>query len=749
MSRKLCTALLIGVSTLAVATPVAYAQDAETSVGVGEIIVTAQRRAQSLQDTPVSVSAVTAQELSNAGAVTTADIPALVPGVVFNNNLTAALPYIRGVGQNTGSVGVESPVAFYLDGVYLVQPASGLFSFNNVERIEVLRGPQGTLFGRNTTGGVIQVVTRAPSATFDAYGSVGYARFDTVSADGYVTGEVAPNLATSVAAYVNLQREGHIRNQFLNRDIGESENYGIQNRWLWTPTNDTEIGLSLLYNWKLGYQGTTNSVYPGTVADDGVSTFQGYYVTEAAIPTQNRDAQALGALTVHQDFGWAQFTSTTSWHGLWDRFNFVQNAIQIHTPIIPGEAAVTQYIWGKGETLTQEFQLAAPADADFQWMLGVFYLHDRTQLDVADWRDNQFIFQGSAAANIESRQTTESFAVYLDGSRTILPNTRLTLGVRYTEDEKRIYGSSESINASSVVTPSAWSPAPTSWEELSYRAVLDYRFSEDILAYISYNRGFKSGLYNISFALNPPVDPEIVDAYEAGLKTELFDNRLRLNFAAFHYDYEGVQLRQTVSQFPGRFFLLNAADAEVEGLEIDFVGVPTANLTIRGGISLLDATYTSFPGAPFALPNPVTLPLPAGCTLLTPALPPAATVVGGNTSVACDLSGYPMIRSPEVTANLGFSYDQPLGNGSVLTFNVHNNYNSGFYWDPDQRTEQDAYNDLRASLVWTAPSGRWDLSVWGRNLLDEIIFASATAGSTTTFAIGEPRTYGVRLSFRH
>lgn len=745
--------------TMLLASTVATAQEADTSTQptLETITVTAQRREQNMQETPLSVQAISAESLGAGGVVDSQSLQALVPGLVFTNNLTAGIPYIRGVGQNTGSLGVESPVAMYIDGVYLVAPASGLFNFNNLERIEVAKGPQGTLFGRNTTGGVIHIITQQPSGEFDWKARVGYGNYQTFTGDAYVTGAVGSNLSTSVAAYYEKQDEGHIRNVFLNRDIGQTEDYGVQNKWLWDASENTEVGLNLLYNYKAGSQGTTASVYEGTLADDRVTRNAGPYTTSSGIPTVNRDAQALSALTVHHDFSQVRLTSISSYHWLWDSFDFVQNAEPLHTPFLPGVAAVTQYIIGRQRTFTQEFQVQSLPGTAISWTAGLYYLHDNTELDVRDLRENQFIFQGSGSNLIFAKQQTKSYAVYLDGSREILPSTNLTLGIRYSEDEKALTGQTTSVTAAGgTVTTTPAAPGgttppletPKSWGELSYRAVLDYHFTPDVMSYVSYNRGFKSGLYNITTFFNQPVDPEIVDAYEIGLKTELLDHRLRLNMAAYYYDYKDVQLRQVSSAFPGRFLLLNAADATIQGLDADFTAVLGANISINGGFSILDAKYGDFPGGPVAIPNPVSVPLPAGCAPLGAALPPAAALPGGNTTVSCDLSDTRMIRAPEFTGNLGVRYSLPFSGGASLTIDATDHYNDGFTWDVDGRLRQKPYHDVRASVTWTASSGRWDVSLWGRNLADEEIHANATAGATTTYMPGMPRTYGVWFSMR-
>jgi iron complex outermembrane receptor protein len=733
------------------ATPKADGAQVET------LIVTAEKRSENLQSAPLTVQALSESALKAAGAGTVQSLETVVPGLAFNKNFSNGTPYLRGVGANAATPNADSPVALYVDGVYLVQPSAGLFSFNNVRQIEVAKGPQGTLFGRNTTGGVIQIVTQQPSMTPSFKASVSYGNYNTVSGDAYVTGKIAPNLASSLSVYGFNRQDGYIDNLFLHRKIGQENDYGIQSKTLWTPTDKTDATLNLIYNWQMSYTGSTMGVYPGMVADDHVTKFAGQYAVFDGINTPNRDAQLLGAVTINHDFGWAKLTSITAYHRLWDRVNEDQNAEPIHTPRIPGVAAITLFIAAYGETYTQEFQLKSPDEQDFKWIVGAFLLRDKTQQNTYDFREGLFQVQGSNPNFINGRQLTKSWAGFAEASKTILPDTRATLGIRYTDDEKSLSGTTATLlgtGAILVSTPAAPGGAftpirtPISWNAVTYRAVLDHHFTPDIMGYASFNSGFKSGLYNISVFFNPPVNPEKINAFEVGLKSEFFDHRLRLNVAAFDYDYTNIQLRQTGGNFPGRFTLVNAASGTIKGLDIDFTAVPVRNLTFTGGLEFLDAMYDKFPGAPFAFPNPVTLPLPAGCAVVG-TLPATAALLGGNTTATCDDSHTRMIRSPRFTGNLGVTYVHDLVGGSQLTFSANDHYNSGFFWDVDHLLVQRAYHNGSASVTWTAPSGDWDVGIWGNNLFQANIWSTATAGPTSVFSPGVPRMFGMRVSIRH
>jgi iron complex outermembrane receptor protein len=728
------------------ASPVAAEESTpEDSGQIADIVVTAQKRSENLQNVPVSVTAVTADALQAAGAVKTSDIAGLVPGLVFTNTLGGGVPYIRGIGQTLGVPGAESPVGLYIDGVYLLTPASGLFEFNNIERVEVLRGPQGTLFGRNTTGGLINIITRDPGSDFKLDADIGLANYETVSAHLYASTPVGGGLSTSVSAFGFKRGDGFGRNVTLGIDLFKERNWGIQNKWRWqSEDGDTDIILNLLHSDSRSQVGMTYGVPPGSIGGDG-SVYLGQYTFASSIHEPATNRQNLASLKIDHDFGAVQVMSLTAYHTLYQRYRFAQLGYD-NNSLPPTNPFAAQYpnLIAKDRTFTQEFQLQAPRGAKFQWIAGFFYMHDEIPMFHSESKPNNVL-----RINIDSFQKTDSYAGFVQATYPVIEGTRLTGGLRYTSESKRVGGQAALANGVVISTPSNPGPglAPldpkTTWNKVTWRLSIDHDFSDDIMGYASYNRGFKGGVYNLANFGNPPAEPEVVDAFELGLKTLLFDRRLRFNVAAFYNDYKDIQLRTSIVTPTGTTFATyNAATARMKGIEADFEARPVDGLSITGGFQILDANYRSFPKGLYAFPNPVSpANLPANCA------PPAVynPVAGGNTTLTCDLSGNRMIRAPKFTYNLGISYLAEFVSGATLRFSANDSYNSGFFWDPENRLRQDSYHNLSGAITYTAPNERYDVQLWVRNIAGENIWSTATGGTSDTYSPGLPRTFGLTL----
>ncbi len=723
---------LLGLPILATAqSPQSDAASARS--GLEEIVVTAQRREQNLQDVPISVSAVTAESLGAFQITDTVQLQQLVPGLTINKNLVNATPFLRGVGQAGGAFGVDSPVAGYMDGFYLASPTASVFSLNNVSRVEVLKGPQGTLFGRNATGGVIQIVTKDPSHTPALDVTAGYANFDTSTFNLYGETGVTDTLAVNVSGLYRDQGEGWGRNVFSGNDAFYTDERAVTSKLMWTPAESTTVKLLGFYDKLESDVGINFNVYPGSVATDGSQNLGRYTVNHIDTPIRNE--QYLIGLAVEHDFGWSRLVSLTGYQHLDNSFDFNVNGITGRAT--PFKSSTNIRIDAGTQTRTQELQLLSPADSPIDWIAGLFYLDDRqSAAQITCVNLAAACNPPTAPSVLRAVQDTRSYAAFGQMSFDVFAATGLTLGLRYTDDKKELSGSQPGAAVPYPGAPFAGDPdgIPTekTWSKLTWRAALDHKFNDDMLGYVSYNRGFRSGSYNISNWINAPINPEVLDAYEIGFKSEWFDHALRLNSALFYYDYKDIQLRSAAPPAPvGQFLTLNAAESEIYGLDVDFVAAATERLSIQGGFEVLHAEYTKFPAGP--------------CTA---AAPIGGTVLGGTVSSICDLSGYDLIRAPHFTGTLGFTYEVPTSVGE-FSIGANNSYNSGFYWDPDNRLKQKAYNSLNATLGWTI-NDQWRFELWGKNLLDEKIDATVqgASGGSDIQSPGEPRTYGVRVNMR-
>jgi iron complex outermembrane receptor protein len=723
-SKDLLTAVGVGLlgcgwvlSDVCVAASDAPAESPTAEGGqLEEIVVTAERREENQQRVPVAISVVTGAEALNQGVVGTASLTQAVAGLQFNLQANGATPFIRGVGTVDGATGNESSVATYVDGVYIGSVNGALFELNNIDHIEVLKGPQGTLFGRNATGGVIQIITKDPTSTPSADFRAGYGNYANTQGSFYGTTGLGDTLAVNLAAYGRNQADGFGHDLVTGQSTFTHHDLGGRTKALWTPIDGTRVTLSADYNRTRNEDGIGFHVIPGSVAIDGQTRFNGFYNNNED-PNDYTDVRQVGvSVKVEQDFSVARLVDIASWRNVNGFFLLDQDG----TPVPIVRAPIYQH----DKTVTEELHLLSKPDAKLPWIGGFYYFNDLSAYDPLG-------LEGGAAAPLDeiqiwSAQRSKSYAVFGQVTPQIATDTRLTLGARYTKDERTVTGSTLGLIGPATL-PLAGATQSTTWNKPTWRVALDHNFTPDVMGYVSYDRGFKSGVYNLLSYADAPVNPEILDAYQIGVKSELADHHVRLNAAAFYYKYKNIQVQEIVS---GATISLNAAAAEMKGVDVDFVFAPTRFFTLQGGAEWLHGRYTDFKNAPFNIPN----------------LGPTGQPIGGNTQSAGDATGFDTVRSPEATANLSGDYRVPLSAGS-LDFVVSYSYNSGFAWDPDNRVREPAYSLVNASAGWSSPTDRFGLRLWGTNLTDHQYCSYAEATTLLDFCSpNPPRMYGVSVS---
>ena len=716
------------------------------SSGIGEIIVTANKRSQNMQQVPIAIAAFTSETLTTQGVKSVVDLPQLTPGLGFTRTLVGTNAFLRGVGTTSAGYSTESPIATYVDGLYLPNSAASSFSFNNIERIEVLKGPQGTLYGRNTTGGLIHVITKEPGDVASVDMSASYGNYDTVQANFYGSTPITDTLAVNFAALYIDQGDGWGKNLFTGSDVYKFRDHGFQGKIRWQPTPDTKITLRGFYDKVHTDQGNAVAMYPGSVGTDG-SVYQGEYRINTRFDPHAMQRQYSVSLKAEQGLGFATLTSTTGYINNKSFAEQTQGSI-LGQPIL-NQGAIFLGGLQTAKTFSQELQLASdnPA-APFQWIIGGFYYHDKTMIltDVYGTCVGAVCDPNPRLAPLRTTgfQKTKSYSVYGEGTYDLTDTTRLTLGLRYTSDRKELDGTLVPLpgrpNSIPALPPSV-APSPhgvidteVTFDKLTWRVVLAQDLSDDVHAYASYNRGFKSGGYNpISFT-NPPSRPEVLDAYEVGVKSELFDRMLRLNVSGFYYDYKDIQLRTTAPPAPaGGSILLNAASAHIKGVDVDFEFAPVRGLMINGGLEYLDAKYHEFPNGTCTVARPV-----VGGIGGTITLPPAQ----------CTLDGYRLPQAPKFSYSIGVTYSVDTGIGT-FDFNANDGYKSTFVWEPDNRLKQKGYHLINASVTWTPEDSPFSLQLYGRNLGGVYYFTSAAnAGGNDGHLPGAPRTYGVKARYQ-
>ena len=693
-----------------------------TSATVSEVIVTAQRRNQSMQQVPISIVALSASQLHRQGVGQSSELATAVPGLEFNPSAgSGASPFIRGVGTAVISVGFESPVAVYVDDVYVGAPPAGFFSLGSITSLEVLKGPQGTLFGRNATAGVIEVRTKTPSQQPSEDVQVGYGNYDTASGSLYLNAPLSSTLAINLAADGSDQRDGFGRDLTTGRAIHLGSNYDLLAKALWTPTDRTSVLLAATYTRSDTDLGLNAATIPGTLSSGGGVYVGRYNSTGGLPPDWSTNEQAGVSLKIDNDLGWARLVSISAATD----DNYYYRVDQDGSAPFAVEGQLT----APTDTRSQEFHLASPPSSNPTWLLGLYYFYSKAAADPE-------VSTGSTQApyldtTTLDHRTLNSYSGFADGTYKWQDGLSLTLGARYTTDDYSLQSSkyhTDALIAGSVIDTSS------TFSKFTYRAVVDYQINRDDMVYISNSSGFKSGGYNLTVPTGVPVAPEVLNATEAGFKTEWLDHRLRLNASAFHYDYTNLQITEVIV---GGTITLNAGRARINGGEVDFEATPITNLDLTGGLSILDGKYTSFPAGPSYVPNPGACP---------PAPPPTpAQLTGGNRACAANLAGKQTVQSPPATLDLLATYTIPMSTGR-LSLSASYYYNEGFYWDPANQVKQQAFSLVNSSVTWRPTGGHWDVSLWGKNLASTYYNTFAVLTSLRSQeAPAAPRTFGVTV----
>jgi iron complex outermembrane recepter protein len=688
-----------------------------------EIIVTAQKRDESVQDVPIAITAFGAEELEKSVFKSNEDIGMVTPGLQMGRQVGAPVPYMRGVGAQATSVGVEPATSLYLDGVYLSGNTSGVMTLNNVERIEVLKGPQGTLFGRNTTGGVVHIITKDP--TYDTQVKVGatYGSHDISGGSFYGSTGLSDTVAADFSVQARRQGEGWGINRANGDEVGFEEYTSVRTKLLWEPSDDTTVKLLASYNENDDDIGVIRSCINDEFGCLAFSPISNIRDVDADWSSFTEREMSLVSARIEHSFDSIDIVSITSYRDAENTQIFDFDA----SPARIARAETSQ----NNETFTQEIQiLSTDEDKIYSWIAGFYYYDD-------DWSYPPLEVQQygpGISANAYSNVLTESYSFFGEITFELGESTDFIAGLRWTHDEKELNGST--VIEAPIGNPIMQLPflKDDTWAEYSYRAVLNHHFTEDVMAYISYNRGFKSGAFD-SVVFNgqapDPVNPEILDAYEIGMKGEFYDGALRLNLAAFYYDYKDVQLQKVEGSEGGtpNSILLNAAESEIMGVEVDGHAAITDNLTARFGVSLLDTEYSDF----------------QGCVINTPASAPG---VGGiNIRTVGDCSGNDMVRSPELTYNISLNYELPTDSGTYLA-NIMAAYTDDYAWEPDNNIIEDDYTVINASVGWMTVDEKLKLTLWGRNITNEEYSVYTTSAGSGTVAAGAPEvTWGLTVDY--
>ncbi|RZF59191.1 TonB-dependent receptor [Sphingomonas populi] len=689
-----------------------HPQENTSDIGAGDIVVTAQRRDQRLQDVPISISAIGASSLSNSGVTGISQLQAASPNLQVNKQNGSANLFMRGIGFSSGDLAAESSVAIYVDGVYQPTTFANVFEFNGLERIEVLKGPQGTLFGRNATGGVVQVITKDPSSTPEMNFDVGYANYETVKASAYVSGVLADNVSANVAIQYQNQNKGWGRNVTLDQKAFYARDFNLRGKLLFTPDNKTRIMVSGNYS-NFDHDNIDLQNPPGSTLLTGEG-YLGRYRTAGDVASTISGKSYGGSLTATHDFGGFQIRNISAYQKF--------SGYQVFDQDTSSLAFVKGEFFMRTRMISEEFHVMAPSSSRFQWLAGVYYFNYDTAFDPVNVTG--VLFGPIGGVSVYGQGRTRSIAGFAQGTYPLTDKLNLTAGIRYSRDKVTYIGSETIVNSPIFVDPEQTKEYLKS--KPTWRLSLDYKFSPDVLGYISYNRGVKSGNFALGTApsFNEAYQPEQIDAYEAGLKTQFFDRKITFNAAAFYYNFKNIQFQKRAA---GVVTTVNGPSASIYGIEADLTGRITRELTLHASGGYLHTQLGDFPGAPN-----------------TNRLSNGLDDFGDPTYNA---KGNRLPYAPKYSGNVGFDYRRPVESGHVkLSSNLL--YSGKAYGELDNRLFVKQYVALSASLGWEGDDGL-RVSVWGNNLTNTYYytFIGATAGASDVAIPAAPRTYGITLGY--
>jgi iron complex outermembrane receptor protein len=720
-----CSLPLCAAAQTAPASPLA--KDAPTAVEA--IVVMAQRREENIQSVPIAITAISSAQLETSRIHDNYGLDSLTPGLTINRSSGYALTFLRGVGTPNIIAGDEASVATYVDGFYQGPSLSSLLPYDNVDHVEVLRGPQGTLYGRNATGGLIDLVTPTPRTSFFAKASVGYDNYDTFETDDYVTGPLSDNIRADLSVRYRDQGRGVALNAVTGNRVGVDDGLSLRSKALFDITSTTRLTLAADYADYNNSLGNTLYVMPGTVPlaslIGGKSTTKPFVLYNNADPTFKVKAYGLTA-KLQSDLGAVSFVSMSQYrHAEATQIIDVDgtSADNVGFLVQPGVGGfgLPTATYGVDQKIpyfaTQEFQLLSNGKGPFTWIVGAFGQDSREGYDPFNAILNATT--GASAGTVIAFETTKAYAAYAQGTYAFDSGLSLTAGGRYSNEQKHTEGSSL---AQGVLTTDN---KQATFHAFTYRLGVDYKMSPDLFLYALTSKGFKSGTFNTtSIDNNPAVLPETLYDYEVGFKADPIDT-LRINGAAYYYDYKNIQY--AVGSATNFAILENAAEGTLYGVELSVEYHPIQGLALFGALALEHSRYDSFHNAQVYVPAPV----------------------AGQKQAFLDATGKQMMRTPEATGNVGAAYDFALPHeAGTLSASGNVYYNSGYPFDPVGGVKQSSYSTFDGALTWKHPDGLWSVAAWGKNLTAEHYFSQVTIGGRGSRVGYAPRMFGLTLRYQ-
>ncbi len=739
-NRKGAAIAAVCLASTCLSAPALAADDTSSDEEFGNaIVVTAQRRSESIQDVPLSVTAFSGEALETARIDNVFEMQQIDPSLSISAQSGAVIPFIRGIGNIASQTpGNESSVPVYIDDAYYSRLFVPYLAFaDNIERVEVLKGPQGTLFGRNATGGLIHIVTKDPGQSTEFSAKVGYGSQETLRGQIYVATPISDTLAIDFSAVGQKMGDGFGKNLFNGKRTYFRDFFTLRSKLVWEPTDTTRLRLSGVYVYDDSSIGTVGGGgvpgYTRGLPPEFTEPFDqpsGFYDVNVNYDTERHHRGYALTGRFDQSLGPVDFTSITfyrhskePWTSEGDHTNirFVEYDLNV-----------------KDRQFTQELQLKSNEDSRISWIAGLYYMNAFAAYDPTDITGISIEQGGLEVYTLIGRQRIDSKAAF--GQITVplgSDRTHVTAGLRYTDDTVLGRGITK-ITPIGGVQQSAGPDYvdKAKFDKLTYKLSLDHNFSNDVLAYASYSRGYKSGVFNLLPLAAPAVPPEVVDAYEIGLKTTLAGGRAHFNVAAFWNDIESLQTNVVIfddASGAATVALASADKARTRGFEFNGDAQLVDGLTIRVGGQYVDAKFREFPNAPYVVQR-------------------TEAPYGLIPNLSIDASGFRLPQVPKWRLNGGFNYEIDSAVG-IWNLGANVSYRGGFPWEADNVVKAPSLTLVNMNLTWEPAFAEGaTIGIWAKNLTNEKYYGNVLSQTGPAGVLSSPaegRTWGVEIGYRY
>lgn len=717
---------------------------AETGV-IEEILVTAQKREESIQDVPMSISAYTGEMMQSLGSDTVVELQAQVPNLNVGSPLGEMnVPNlsIRGVGISDWADTQESPVSMYIDGTYVGSMAGQTINLFDLERVEVLRGPQGTLYGRNTTGGIVHFISKRPTDEFEMGIATEIGEFSTTVLEAYVSGPLSDTVSGRLSL-LKRDSDGYVKDRLSGGKGNATDVFAFRGQLQFELTDQWSALVNVHGN---DADNTGNPfVHQGRVRADGVtpcsrdeilsfSCFDafGYRDEDGGKDFFEGDYSKIPPIEVKTSGGFVQIEYE---NGPWSltSISSIESADKEYeedSDSSPTLIIADTEIDVDADQFTQELRVSHSTETT-NWVAGAYFIEDEKEGSVGLLLLPETPAGFSYISDYE--QETSAWAVFGQFDHDFGNNLGISVGLRYSDEKKDfVNAASLTLVANGVNVPLVDVQHDASFSNVSGRVTGNWSPAPGQLVYASYSRGFKSGGFNGGLVFSPievePFEEEVLTAYEVGFKSLFLDNRVRLSASGFLYDYEDLQIFTQIAAAGGlpATVLTNAADAEIGGFEAELLMRPTSNWDIRLGLAYLNTDLVDFVSF-------------------------AGIGMDGN-PLFTDNSGNELVYAPDITFNALTSYRFPLPGGSSLTAQVDLDYTDEFFFDtanePTQKGE--SVTVVNARLDWESPDSNLRIGAFIRNLTDEEYTVEGflcAACQSNVLIQGSPQYMGVNLAY--